>query len=114
MSLKSSAEKLFQQDVYVMLEAVLAQEIHALPQLELLYQGKSQSKDIFSPSQWRDIADFYEIHLDGTEARHAEDLNQTIWQFIDTDKKQSKFQQGFDELLTNLNLFWTGIKKELS
>lgn len=114
MSLKSSAEKLFQQDVYVMLGAALAQEIHALPQLELLYQGKSQSKDIFSPSQWHDIADFYEIHLDGTEARHAEDLNQTIWQFINTDKKQSKFQQGFDELLTNLNLFWTGIKKELS
>lgn len=95
-----------------MLGASLAQEIHALPQLELLYQGKRNLKDRFSDKDWQDVAYFYEIHLDGTEARHAEDLNRTIWDFIDSDEKRAKFQQGFNGLLSQLDLFWKGIAKK--
>lgn len=105
MNLKIDAENLFKGDVCVMLGASLAQEIHALPQLELLYQGKRNLKDRFSDKDWQDVAYFYEIHLDGTEARHAEDLNRTIWDFIDSDEKRAKFQQGFNGLLSQLDLY---------
>lgn len=39
MELKSISDNLFKNDLYVMLGAALAQEIHALPQLELLLKG---------------------------------------------------------------------------
>lgn len=39
MILKDESEKLFNSDLYIMLGAALAQEIHALPQLELLVKG---------------------------------------------------------------------------
>lgn len=113
MKLKADAENLFKHDIYVMLGASLAQEIHALPQLELLYQGKNNLKDLFCDDAWQDVAYFYEIHLDGTEARHAEDLNKTIWGFIDSNEKQEKFQQGFNALLSQLDLFWKGIEYQI-
>lgn len=113
MKLKAEADNLFNNDVYVMLGASLAQEIYALPQLELLYQGKSLSKDKFNSNEWENVSYFYEIHLDGTEARHAEDLNQTIWEFIDNTQKEERFRQGFNELLGHLNLFWNGIKENI-
>ena len=114
MALKSVSEQLFKNDIYVMLGAALAQEIHALPQLELLLQGMKKNKNKVSEIEWEDVEYFYEIHLDGTEARHAEDLNQTIWSLIDTDEKRESFYKGFDGLLSLLDDFWIELEKEVS
>lgn len=114
MALKSVSEQLFKNDIYVMLGAALAQEIHALPQLELLFKGMKKNKNKFSELEWKDVEYFYEIHLDGTEARHAEDLNQTIWSLIDTDEKRKRFYKGFDGLLSLLDDFWIELEKEVS
>lgn len=113
MRLKESSEDLFKGDLFIMLGAALAQEIHALPQLELLLKGLDKNKNKFSDSEWKDVEYFYEIHLDGTEARHAEDLNQTIWGLIDDENKNSRFLKGFDGILSHLDEFWNGIAKEV-
>lgn len=114
MELKFTSDHLFKNDLYVMLGAALAQEIHALPQLELLLEGMKRNKNQFSDSDWQDVEYFYKIHLDGTEARHAEDLNQTIWSLIDTDEKIESFTKGFDGLLSYLDDFWGGLHEALS
>lgn len=113
MLLKKSSEDLFKGDLFVMLGAALAQEIHALPQLELLLKGLEKNKSNFSKSEWDNVEYFYEIHLDGTEARHAEDLNQTIWELIDDENKNSRFLEGFDGILSHLDKFWNGITEEV-
>ncbi|OAU98340.1 hypothetical protein AO385_0827 [Moraxella catarrhalis] len=71
------------------------------------------SKDKFNSDEWENVSYFYEIHLDGTEARHAEDLNQTIWEFVDNSQKEERFRQGFNELLERLELFWNGIRENI-
>lgn len=113
MILKDESEKLFNSDLYIMLGAALAQEIHALPQLELLVKGAEQNKSLFSDEKWVDVSYFYDIHLDGTEARHAEDLNRTIWSIIDTDSKKEKFMIGFNKFLELLDEFWSSLYLEV-
>jgi Domain of Unknown Function with PDB structure (DUF3865) len=113
MKLKAESELLFGGNLYVMLGAALAQEIHALPQLELLIQGAEKNKSKFTKESWSDVAYFYDIHLDGTEERHAEDLNKTIWSIIDTDKKEEVFLKGFYEFLDLLEQFWNELYKEV-
>jgi len=46
-----------------MFGAALAQEIHALPQLELLFAGINMSNDKFCRNDLSDVAYFYDIHL---------------------------------------------------
>lgn len=113
MKLKEESEKLFNSDLYIMLGAALAQEIHALPQLELLVRGAEKNKELFSEEKWLDVSNFYDIHLDGTEARHAEDLNRTIWSIIDTDAKKEKFMIGFNKFLELLDNFWSSLYLEV-
>ncbi|WP_332604189.1 DUF3865 domain-containing protein [Acinetobacter sp. ESBL14] len=111
--LKAKSELLFGENLYVMLGAALAQEIHALPQLELLISGAEKNRSKFTDERWNDVAYFYDIHLDGTEERHAEDLNRTIWSIIDTDKKREEFLKGFYEFLDLLEQFWDELYREV-
>lgn len=112
MNLKIKSEGLFKDDLFTMLGASLAQEIHALPQLELLFKGFSLNKGKFSSIEWGDVSYFYDIHLDGTEARHAEDLNKVIWNYVDTQEKEELFLKGFYGLLDDLTSFWNGVSNE--
>ena len=111
--LQAKSLLLFGEDLYVMLGACLAQEVHALPQLVHLRNGCMTWSTLFSPDEEKKIMAFYDIHLDGTEARHAEDLNQTIWQVIDTAKKQKLFFNGFNSFLRLLDNYWKGLEKRL-
>lgn len=113
MRLKAKSEDLFKEDLFTMLGASLAQEIHALPQLELLFEGLSLNKSKFSSSEWDDVSYFYEIHLDGTEARHAEDLNRVIWNYVDNKEKEKLFLKGFHGVLNDLTAFWNGVRYEV-
>ena len=105
---------LFSGDIYTMLGAAVAQETHALPQLEKMYAGIYKYKERFSGDLWKNAADFYDVHLDGTEARHAEDLNNTIWEILDTEDKMNRFSQGSDDFLQLLSLYWKGLSKVLN
>lgn len=106
-SLHSGSIELFNSNIYRMLGAAVAQETHALPQLENMYKGLLTVRHLFGDSAWKQATDFYDIHLDGTEARHSEDLNKTIWAIIDTDEKMNEFIQGSQIFLGLLDNYWS-------
>jgi len=43
--------------------------------------------------------------LDGTEARHAEDLNKTIYVFINSERMAENFLIGFNRMLEELSRY---------
>jgi len=96
-----------------MLGAAVAQETHALPQLELMYKGIKSQKVTFSPQEWLTITEFYDIHLDGTEARHAEDLNSSIWETLDCQDKKYQFNRGYDTFIALQEQFWAGLSRAI-
>ena len=102
---------LFNENVHCMLGAAVAQEPHALPQLELMYEGLKKQETYFSPQEWVTISDFYDIHLDGTEARHAEDLNRSIWETLDCQEKRDQFHQGYETFISLQEHFWAGLRQ---
>ena len=112
-TLEKVSRELFSQDLYVMLGACLAQEARALPQLAHLQMGCQIQQSVFSADEWNQVNKFYEIHLDGTEARHAEDLNQTLSHVLDSREKEEAFLYGFDSLLNLLEDFWSQLRSEL-
>ncbi|WP_028768631.1 DUF3865 domain-containing protein [Shewanella fidelis] len=105
---------LFNSNTYRMLGASVAQETHALPQLENLYAGLCKIRNQFNDNEWFKATEFYDIHLDGTEARHAEDLNKTIWKIIDNEERMNEFRKGSQELLFLLNNYWSKLNIAVS
>lgn len=107
---------LFSRDVFEMFGASLAQELHALPQLELMYAGHHTCAQEFKPfltDEWRLVDKFFDLHLDGTEARHAEDINLAIWELVDEDGKRQRLEAGFEQMIALLKGFWTDLEKEI-
>lgn len=104
---------LFKKNVYCMLGAAVAQETHALPQLELMYKGVKKQETHFSPQEWVTVSDFYDIHLDGTEARHAADLNRSIWETLDCQDKRDQFHHGYDTFISLQEHFWAGLSQAI-
>lgn len=114
LNLHKRSISLFCSNIYKMLGASVVQELHALPQLENLYAGLCKVRNKFSDSEWHRATEFYDIHLDGTEARHAEDLNKTIWATIDSSHKMNEFKQGSQEFLELLDNYWVSFNKVIS
>ncbi|MEJ2670074.1 MAG: DUF3865 domain-containing protein [Gammaproteobacteria bacterium] len=110
----SESLQMFSSNVYEMLGACMAQETHALPQLIRLFEGCQKIENECSMDEWRDISHFYDIHLDGTESRHAEDLNNTVWEVLDNRDKINSFLNGYSKLLESLDTFWEGINSTIS
>ncbi|MTK63479.1 MAG: DUF3865 domain-containing protein [Methanobacterium sp.] len=108
-TLHAESMKIFSSNPYVMLGATVAQETHALPQLEHMFKGASRKRDIFSDEQWHDVSHFYDVHLDGTELRHAEDLNDIVWSLLNTREKENKFNDGFDSFIELQSGYWAGL-----
>ncbi|GIU12675.1 DUF3865 domain-containing protein [Shewanella sp. MBTL60-007] len=113
-NLHKQSTSLFNSNTYRMLGASVAQETHALPQLENLYAGLCKVRDKFNDNEWFKATEFYDIHLDGTEARHAEDLNKTIWEIIDNEEKMNEFKQGSQEFFVLLNNYWNKLNIAVS
>ena len=114
LNLHEQSLSLFSSNIYKMLGACIAQEIHALPQLENLYAGLCSVRKKFSDTEWHSATEFYDIHLDGTEARHAEDLNKTVWAVIDSEEKVNEFKQGCHEFLGLLDNYWSKLNWAVS
>ena len=113
LTLHERSLSLFSENVYKMLGAAVAQETHALPQLEHLYAGYESLKFRFTDDEWNRVKYFYDVHLNGTEARHAEDLHKTVWSILNNDEKKNLFHDGYDEFMLLLNDFWSGLENEL-
>ena len=105
--------ELFKGNIYTMLGATLAQETHALPQLENMYLGFEKLANKCSNKQWETIKEFYDIHLDGTEERHAKDLNETVWDVLKDDLSTQKFHNGFHQFIAIQNTFWDGLSMNI-
>lgn len=112
--LHEESMKLFSSDIYTMLGATIAQETHALPQLENMLKGIENSKELFASEQWEQVSYFYDIHLDGTELRHAEDLNDAVWSLLDTSEKKANFYNGYHKFIELLSHYWQGLEKSVA
>lgn len=103
--------KLFGANVYEMLGATIAQETHALPQLEKMFAGVKRSKEKISQKDWDKVSNFYDVHLDGTELRHSNDLRDTIFSLLDDDFKNQRFIYGFNRVIMLLSHYWCSLEQ---
>lgn len=104
---------LFNDNVYVMLGACMAQETHALPQLEYMFLGHEKAESKFNRDDWDKVKYFYDLHFDGTEARHAEDLNKTVWEVLGSSDSKNLFFSGYNRFIQLQAQFWKGVEQEI-
>ncbi|AMG30981.1 DUF3865 domain-containing protein [Grimontia hollisae] len=107
--LRDASLLLFSKDSFEMMGACFAQEVHALPQLQRMYQGHLALRDKCH-NDWAQVSRFYDVHFDGTEARHAEDLRQTLFGVVDTKPRMTLFKSGFISMICLLTQFWKSLE----
>ncbi|WP_104403456.1 DUF3865 domain-containing protein [Vibrio penaeicida] len=107
--LKDASLLLFSNNTYEMLGACFAQEVHALPQLQRMYRGHLANREKCK-DDWGLVSRFYDVHFDGTEARHAEDLRRTFIDLLKTPAQLTVFKSGFISMICLLTQFWKSLE----
>lgn len=108
----SEGEKLFgNENAYVAMGALLAQEWHAYPQLAFLYEGVRNYRDDFDSLQaFHEACEYFYLHLGSTEKEHRMDALSTAAQSCRRTEDVEALEDGFNAYLDLLAANWAELQ----
>lgn len=93
--------------------ATYALESSAIPELRIVSALTERLFELSNRTMPDSLKEFFLFHIDEIEVGHRDRLIETCSKYISSGKDMDDFEKGFREVLTTMDIWWTGLSNEI-
>ncbi|NQZ84723.1 MAG: DUF3865 domain-containing protein [Nanoarchaeales archaeon] len=102
-------------NIFHTLGAIYATELSAKPELLIVYKLINKYSRIIKSKKIDDgmLKSFFDMHISVWEPGHEQELYKACKNYVKTKEDLEEFEKGFKEVLSTMDVWWTGLYNEL-